>query len=189
MKKILLLFTLLILSISFNAQVEKLNQYKYVVVSSNFNFLKQADQYQTSSLTKFLINKTGIPTYLDSDVLPGEYSVEKCEGLYATVTEDSSMFTTKCSIVFNNCYGQLVYATEFGKSREKEFKKAYHEAIRNAYGFIADYVYNYEKKEKTKELPTIGEGFVKKNTQNEKEEKPDVTLEKLYAQAKDNGYQ
>ena len=32
---------------------------KYIIVKSNFDFLKQEDRYKTSSFTKFLFNKAG----------------------------------------------------------------------------------------------------------------------------------
>ena len=47
---------------SINAQIEKLNDYKYVIIPEKFDFVNESDKYQTSSLTKFLL-KRGIKVY------------------------------------------------------------------------------------------------------------------------------
>ena len=68
-KKILFLTVFCIMTLSIVGQ-SKINNYKYVIVPSKFEFLKKKDQYQTSSLTKFLFEKYGFNAYLDSDKLP-----------------------------------------------------------------------------------------------------------------------
>jgi len=54
MKKIVVL-GFFIISFSLFGQ-QTVNNYKYVVVANQFDFFEKADQYQTSSLTKFLFN-------------------------------------------------------------------------------------------------------------------------------------
>ena len=64
MKRILLV-ALFISTASF-AQ-KSINNYKYVIVPSKFDFVKGKDKYQTSSLTKFLFNKYGFTAFLDDE--------------------------------------------------------------------------------------------------------------------------
>ena len=184
MKKNAILFTFILVTISVNAQIEKLNNYKYAVVNSSFKYLKETDQYQTSSLTKFLLAKTGIPTFLDSDKLPLEFIKERCKGIFVSVTDKSSLLKTKSRIEFKDCYGATVFNTEYGQSNEKVYVKAYPKAIRSAFKFIENYAYQYSEK--------IGPKEIKSNdnlTVNLAIEKTKEVLELLYAQAKEDGYQ
>ena len=57
---ILLVFTSLILV----GQEINLDKYKYIIVSDKFHFVKEVDGYQTSSLTKFLLEKKGFQVFL-----------------------------------------------------------------------------------------------------------------------------
>lgn len=185
MKKAVTLLILFFVSISLQAQIEKLNNYKYAVVDSNFKFLKKTDQYQTSSLTQFLIAKTGIPTFLEGEKIPLKFISERCKGVFVSVTDNSSLLKTKSRIEFKDCYGVSVFNSKYGQSSEKEYKKAYPKAIRNAFKSIADYTYKYNEKSEVKEVV-----FNKDNVSVNKEiEKITVTLETLYAQPKENGYQ
>tara|TARA_R110002124_G_scaffold86577_7_gene223739 strand:+ start:441 stop:1223 length:783 start_codon:yes stop_codon:yes gene_type:complete len=131
MKKIFLV-GFLISSFSFFCQ-QKINNYKYVIVANNFDFLNKADQYKTSSLTKFLFNKYGFTSYLNTDELPEDFNTNRCSSLFASVKEASSMFTTKVNVVLKDCNGKIVYTSLIGKSKEKDYKKAFHEAIRGAF--------------------------------------------------------
>ena len=185
MKKIIILSTFLFLTVSIYAQVEKLNNYKYAIVDNKFNFLKKTDQYQTSSLTKFLIAKSGIPTFLQGEEIPLEFISERCKGLFVSVTDKSSLLKTKSRIEFKDCYGASIFNTEYGQSSEKEFKKSHPKAIRNAYKSIADYVYKFNQQEVSKEPISKEENLLE-----EKEvQKTAKTLEILYAQPKENGFQ
>jgi hypothetical protein len=66
MKNTLLLVLLLTSNFFVLAQEKKAPNYKYIIVPERFSFLKQNDQFQTSSLTKFLLKKNGFTVVLDS---------------------------------------------------------------------------------------------------------------------------
>ena len=51
-------------------------------------------------------------------------------------------------IQLKNCDGEVVYTSEEGLSREKNYKKAYHEALRMAFKFLEAKNYRYEPNEK-----------------------------------------
>lgn len=145
MKKLVFL-SFFMISISIVAQ-KTVNNYEYVVVDGQFDFLKKTDQYQTSSLTTFLFNKYGFKAFINTDDLPSEITNNRCNALFASAKKVSSMLTTKMSIVFKDCNGKVVFTSIVGKSKEKEYKKTYHEAIRNAFldPVIQGYKYTEQK--------------------------------------------
>ena len=135
-----LLFFIALLAYSQNT---KINNYQYIIVADKFDYLKTSDQYQTSSLTKFLLMKKGFNVFLSTENLPKELLQNRCLALTAIVSDDSGIFTVKSKIEIKDCFGTLLYSSQFGKSKEKEYKKAYQEAIRNAYATMTDLEYNF----------------------------------------------
>ena len=142
---------LFLITISAFSQQEKINNYKYILVPEKFEFLKKSDQYQTSSLTKFLLAKKGFVVFLSTDKnIPEELFFNKCLALTAKLIDDSNLFMVKNRIELKDCHGTILYASAMGKSKEKDFKKSYHEAIRNAYSSMDDLAYEFTpKKENT----------------------------------------
>mgnify|MGYP005991703565 CR=1 FL=1 len=165
----------------------KINNYKYVVVDAKFDFLKQADQYQTSSLTKFLFNKYGFTSFLNTEQLHTDISTNRCTSLFASVKNESSMLTTKVILVLKDCSNNIIYKSSIGKSKEKEYKKAYHEAIRNA--FKDPVIKNHSftgKLPKQAKVPKTPKVIPNKNiTKKTISSAQNV----LYAQANANGFQ
>lgn len=145
MKKVILLLGLLISALTF-AQ-ESVNAYKYVVIADQFDFQKEADQYQLNSLTKFLFEKYGFTAYLESEA-PLEVLNNPCDYLRAKVVNNSNMFTTKLVVKMINCKQQTVVETSESKSKEKDFQKAYHEAIRENFKDIEALNYTFTPSEK-----------------------------------------
>lgn len=119
-----------------------LNAYKYITVPKNFNFLTQEDQYQVNSLTKFLFDKQGFETLFDVDMKPQELLNNSCLNLTVDVTSSSSMLTTKLTVNLMNCKNEVVYSHD-GRSKLKEYRKAYHEAVRKALEPLKNLNYKY----------------------------------------------
>lgn len=188
---------LFLLTISTYSQQKTLNNYKYIIVPDKFEFLKKSDQYQTSSLLKFLLEKKGFVVYLSNDeALPKELVVNRCLALNADIIDYSSMFTVKSKIQLKDCYNTVIYTSAEGKSKEKDYKKSYHEAIRKAYASMEDIDYNYSANEKitkkvVKKKPEVVLPVeeVVSSTKIIKDEGASINLETLYAQEKPTGYQ
>ena len=201
---------LLVLAMSTYSQNNQINNYKYIIVQEKFDFLKKPDQYQTSSLTKFLLKKKGFTVFLSNETLPKDLLQNRCLALIASVTEGSSMFSVKNTIELKDCYGKLVYSSKEGKSKEKEYKKGYQEAIRNAYNTMSDLEYKYTPKKEVVKVNEVIENEVtlpiKKNTNvnvipevkistpvkklvSTEITKSSIKVETLYAQVKINGFQ
>ena len=183
-----LLLTIILFSTSLLMGQKSLNNYKYVIVPNQFEFLKKPDQYQTSSLTKFLLKKKGYNAYISNETFPKDLTNNRCLALTANLKDNSGMLSTKNNIIFKNCNNQAVFTSNVGKSKLKDYKRAYHEAIRNAFKNVPTHKYNDNIISNTKTAPnsTI------KTTYTEKVaiKKDIITINNiLYAQPITNGYQ
>lgn len=158
-----------------------LNEYKYVTVPNKFDFLKYDDQYQLNSLTKFLFTKEGFQTLYGGDVRPEELVKNSCLGLTTKVNNTSGLLNTKLVIELVNCRNETVFTSAEGRSKEKDYKKGYHEALRKAFESITDLNYSYEP---VKEL-VVQETQVEKEKETIPEEvKEEVALKESNEVAK-----
>lgn len=129
MKK--LLFSLLLLTSYIGISQAELNNYKYIIVPTKFDAFKQENQYQTSTLIKHILVENGFDAVYDN-ALPEDLLSNRCLGLLLGLTDDSSMFTTKLTLTLKDCFSKEVYTTKEGSSKEKDFKTAYSEAIKES---------------------------------------------------------
>ncbi len=120
-----------IISKSFSQK--SLSDYSYVIVSEQFEFQQEKDKYQLNSLTKFLFNKYGFHAYFDREV---PLNVFRCDGLWAEAEGTPGFIITKVQLVLRDCTGEVIYRTNYGKSKVKDYKKAYYESVRNAFDDI-----------------------------------------------------
>ena len=210
MKNIILVLFLIMSNIFVFGQEKKVNNYKFIVVPDKFDFLNQRDKYKTSSLTKFLLKKNGFTVVLNSEQYPKDLINNPCSALNALVLDKSSMFKVKVIIELRDCSNRLLYTSEEGVSRLKEFKKGFQEAIRNAHASMIDVVYEPFLLETIgkdkKEIVTVNPVLVKEvkevklevelpvinNIEEAAQVSPtnNIALEStLYAQPKENGFQ
>ncbi|UOK43696.1 MULTISPECIES: hypothetical protein [Flavobacterium] len=127
MKKTTLLIALLFASFAFSQGV---SDYKYIIVPKKFSFLKEPNMYNLNSLTKGVFEKEGYQVYYDGDIFPQELAENRCRALFADMLEDNTLLTTKIKIELKDCRNQVVYVSEEGVSREKDYAKAYVQAFR-----------------------------------------------------------
>jgi len=144
MKKTLLLLVLLISGACF-AQTVNINNYKYVIIPEKFEFLKEPNKYNLNTLTKMVFEKYGFVTFFSNEKMPDELALNKCKALYGDLLNESGMLNTKLNIVFKDCGGKVVYTSETGRSKEKDYKKAYYEALREASASLASLNYKYDE--------------------------------------------
>ncbi len=143
MKKLLLLL-LVLFSISGFSQA--LNNYKYAIVPAKFSFFKNVDQYQLNAVTKLYLESFGFIVYYDTDILPFELLDKNCNKLFVDAQEGNTSFSTKIKINFKDCKNTILYASEYGISKEKEDDISYKEAFRMALKSIASANYKYQEK-------------------------------------------
>ncbi len=191
-----LFFLTLFMSISLFSQQSEFDKYQYIIVQSKFEFLKSADQFQTSSLLKFLLKKKGFKVFLSNEKLPQLLNNNRCLSLSASIIDNSSMLSIKNTIELKDCYGKVLYTSKVGKSRNKDYKKGYHEAIRRAFDSMTDFEYDYDSSIAINKGVTKGKAAVVKVTSKivkTLEIKKEIVTSKdsviLYAQENANGFQ
>ena len=133
MNKLVAVIFLFMGIISKSFSQKSLSDYSYVIVSEQFEFQQEKDKYQLNSLTKFLFNKYGFHAYFDREV---PLNVFRCDGLWAEAEGTPGFIITKVQLVLRDCTGEVIYRTNYGKSKVKDYKKAYYESVRNAFNDI-----------------------------------------------------
>lgn len=122
----------------------EINNYKYIIIPEKFDFLNRPDQYDVNSLAKFLFNKYGYKTYFENEELPLDYLNNNCLGLTAKVEKVKGGFLTKgLQINLADCKNKIIVQSKIGKSKEKEFKKAYNLALREAFKMFQYFNHEY----------------------------------------------
>lgn len=121
-----------------------INSYKYIIVPNQYEFQKSKDQYQLNSLVKFLFEKDGFKVASTDAPFPEELAKSPCMALKAIVENKSGMLSTKVRIDLIDCYNAVVFSTEEGKSKIKDYKKGYHDAVRKAFVGIDSLHYKYD---------------------------------------------
>jgi hypothetical protein len=101
-----------------------LDSYKYIIVPKKFDFLRKENEYRVNSQTKFLFEKNGFTTLLKGQDYPDDLLANPCLGAEANVIDESNSFTSKVRISLTNCQDQVVYTSEQGKSKEKDYAKS-----------------------------------------------------------------
>lgn len=187
-----------------------LNKYKYVIVNDKFDFVRQTDGYQTSSLTRFLFEKKGFEAFIENSEMPEDLKNNRCKALFADVKDDSGLLRTKLFIELKDCNGKVLYTSGIGSSKEKKYVKAYRVSIRQAFETISKMEYNYdsslssepdkqisvEKEDTTKPVKidkepkiVVSDVEVKYNETHTAQTSSINKEELLYAQETNNGYQ
>lgn len=124
---------------------EKINDYKYVIIPMQYEFQKSEDQYQINSLTKFLFNKYGYTAFFQNEEYPKDLIANRCLAMTANIINLKGFLSTKLQIELRDCDKNLIAASKEGKSKVKEFKKAYNLAIRDAFSTFQFFNYAYKE--------------------------------------------
>ncbi|WP_412984029.1 hypothetical protein [Pontimicrobium sp. IMCC45349] len=139
------------------------NDYKYVIVPNRYDFLNEDNKYQLNALTEFLFNKYGFNAIMKNEQFPQDLYSNSCLALVSNVTKHKGAFKTKLQIELRNCKNELIFSSEIGESREKDYKAAFNLALRDAFKSVE--ALNYEYKE-NKEIVSLA----KVNINDEQEE-------------------
>lgn len=147
MTKVFYIFSFLIISNFSSFSQSSINDYKYILVPVQFEFLKEKDQYQINSLTKFLFNKYGYTAFMQDEELPEDLRNNRCLALTADIVKLNALLKTKMQIELKDCNGNLIQASDIGETREKEYAKAYNLALRDAFKTFQNANYSYQPNE------------------------------------------
>ncbi|NHM06528.1 hypothetical protein G4D82_04785 [Flavobacterium sp. CYK-4] len=181
MKKILVLVCCCF-SLTLLAQ-RSVNEFQYVIVPSKFGFTNDVDQYRLNTLTKLLLEKYGFKTYFDTDSIPNQIAQANCENLYANVEKSGNFVWTKLQVLLKDCQGKTLYQSAIGTSKEKEYRVAYTQSLRQAFESFESLHYQYQPKNNVIKTEITQTKVI------QSENLPTAVPETLYAQVISNGYQ
>lgn len=140
MKTRILYLFLFIASYSFSQSV---NNYKAVLVPLKFDFMKSENQYRLATITKFNLNKAGFEAFYNNQEIPKEFN-DRCSLLVIDVVNNSSFLKTKLFITLKDCNGKIIFQSEMGFSKEKDYEKAYSQALNDAFKSVYALGYKHE---------------------------------------------
>lgn len=140
--KIIVIF-LMIFSLKIGFAQKSLNNYKYIFVPSKFDFLDKADAYRLNTLTRILFKDYGFTVIYESQTYPEDYATNNCMALNADIINSSNFTRTKLQVELRDCRNRVIYTTQVGDSKSKDYKKAYHESLRNAFKSFENVNYTY----------------------------------------------
>jgi hypothetical protein len=146
---------ILVLFVSSYCFSQSINDFVAVIVPTKFDFVRSENQYRLNTLTKFNLQKAGFLAFYTNENIPKEYNC-RCSFLYADVKEEKGFLVTKLYVTFKDCYGTVIYKSEVGKSKEKEYELAYPEALNNAFESIYALHYKYNSKAVVNNQKTAG---------------------------------
>ncbi|MFD2518148.1 hypothetical protein [Salinimicrobium flavum] len=114
---------------------QNLNRYNYVRVPEKFEFLSEENQYQLNALTAFLFEKFGFEALYKE---PDPQGLDRCDILQANVHSKSGLFRSRVYVTLSDCNNNVVFTSQTGSSTEKDFKKSFQEALRDAFKSVED---------------------------------------------------
>lgn len=157
---------------------------QYIIVPKQFQFQKKENQYQINALCKFLFEKNNFVAVWN-DNLPENVVKNPCNTFKVDVKNQSNLLVTKVVLTLTDCKGSVVFTSREGKSREKDYTKAFNQAIRDAFEDV--------KKLKISKLASSEKEEELSVTFTEIQTTPEILQEKnypiLYAQPTENGFQ
>lgn len=153
MKRLLLIILFINITSACLAQDNKVrayNNYKYVVIPNQFPIQDAPNEYRINSLLRYLFKQNGFTVYMESEL---SVISNQCEGLKVDLQMSGALLTnTYISLI--DCNGNIVFKSSRGRSKEKEYEKAYHESIRMAFESYGQYKYQ-EREEVAEEKQEI----------------------------------
>lgn len=139
MKTKIIFLLLFVSSFSFSQSV---NDYAAVIIPVKYDFLKSDNQYRLNTLTKFNLKKAGFEAFYANESTPSQYN-DRCNLLYIDVSKESGFMITKLFVTLKDCNSKVIFKSEIGKSREKDYEAAYTEALNSAFASVYALQYKY----------------------------------------------
>lgn len=135
-------------------------KYSYAIVPVQYAFTSKPNQFQLNVLTRVMLQEEGFEVYMnEGEEMPKNVAENPCLSLKAKVIKDKGLFTTNLRFQLFNCYGNLIFESA-GSSREKDYKDAYQEALKEALIEFQSESYKYVQRD-TAEQVTITEDITK----------------------------
>ena len=121
---------------------QSVNDFKAVIIPMKYDLQKTENQYRLQTITKIDLQKAGFQAFYANETIPAEIT-DRCSLLYLDVKKENAFLITKLFVTMKDCYGNEIFKSDIGKSREKEYETAYTEALNNAFNSIYGLKYAY----------------------------------------------
>jgi hypothetical protein len=108
-----------------------------------FKFQDKPNKYQLNILSRVLLQESGFKVFMDTEERPLEYRGNTCEPLFLDVEDTSGLLSISTIVSLKDCYGNVLFKSEEGESRIKDFKEGYQQALRRAFRSLVDIKYSY----------------------------------------------
>ncbi len=152
MKKLVIFSILFCFTFKVESQT-KFNNYKFVVVPLQYEFLKGKDTYRLNTLTRVLFKEEGFEVYFTEEQLPPDLFKDRCLAVYPDVIKlNGGPFRKRVQLIIKDCTGNILLESEVGDSKDNNHQKAYNEALRMAFRSVKNLKYKYEPQVKTVDL-------------------------------------
>lgn len=106
--------------------------YTHIIIPTKFMVQDDENQFQLNSLVRQLFKQDGFTVYMDKELKPAEFDASPCDGLLVDLDKRFNIIQTTIVLTIFDCRNNVVFSAE-GTSKEKGFKKAYQEGIREAF--------------------------------------------------------
>lgn len=143
MKKTSLLFIALIWFQMVSSQSSTINAYDHVIVPMQFDFQSEPNQYQLNILARILLKEEGFTVFMDKEERPLDYRGNSCKPLFMEVEDTSGFLNLSLVVRLKDCHDNILFESEEGKTKIKEFKEGYQDALRQAFVSLSDLNYQY----------------------------------------------
>ena len=126
--RVLWTFLILICCVHAVKAQDNRHQITCIIVPTKFEAFNAENKHYTSTFTKQTLSAAGYRVAYDTE-LPPDVAYNNCRGLTADLIDKSNMFNTKLHFEFKDCEGKVVYTTDQGTSKDKDYKRAFRQAI------------------------------------------------------------
>ena len=149
MKKIVLFIAMFLSAFSFAQE-----NYKYIIIPSQFSFLTETNKYGLNELTKTFFQSEGFEVYYENEKFPDELLKNRCLALYANAIENNTMFLTKIHFEIKDCTNNVLLKSELATSKEKQYKVAYTQTFRKALSSLKGKI-NFKKVDELEKIEVV----------------------------------
>lgn len=129
MIKYLLAGVFLMLAVTEGISQKKIGDIEYIVVPTQFEFLKGKDTYRLNTFTRYTLRNYGFNAVFQEE-LPGDS--KRCDVLWLDAEGRVGLPWTRITVNVKDCNGFIVFRTVEGKSKLKEYGASYREAMDKA---------------------------------------------------------
>ena len=138
------LLVLLISLMSYTGiQSQNLNAYEHVIVPMRFDFQNEPNEHQLNILSRVLLKDAGFKVFMDTEDRPLKYRGNSCLPLFFDVIDESGFLNIKVRFILKDCYDRILFESEIGATKIKDFKEGFQAALREAFISLREENYSY----------------------------------------------